>query len=331
MIPPVPEVPRARPAHLGRVLVTGASGFIGGSLLGHAVDRGWTVRAASFRNAVPPGPWELVRVGALSSDTDWRSALEGCDAVVHLGGHVHASTALDKSAHFRVNVQGTRRLAQLAAGAAVRRFLFVSTVKVLGDVSPHERPLNDRDAPAPGDVYAYSKLMAEEILVETAQRTGMEAVILRPPLVYGPGVKAHFLTMMTRIAQGWPLPLGALHSRRSFCFLGNLHDAMLTILEHPEAVGRRFLVGDGNTLPLAGFASRLGQALGRPARLVSIPAGLLKMAGRLVGKSEQVCRLTESLEVDISGIQQTLDWRPPWSIDAGIAKTTRWYWSCHGR
>lgn len=327
MSEPVPASPRL--SH--RVLVTGASGFVGRALVAEAAARGWRVRAASRSGTVHEGAWEPVRISGLGPGTDWHLALAGCDAVVHLAARVHVVGDSDGSACACINLEGTKRLAEQAARAGVHRFVFISTVKVLGDCSPHGRALSDIDSAAPEDAYARSKFAAEQALLNIAEQTGMEVVVLRPPLVYGPGVKANFLAMMTRIAHGWPLPLGALQSRRSFCYLGNLNDAILTVLEHPEAPGKRFLVGDGETLLLPEFAVRLGKALGRPARLLPVPASLLRVVGTMLGRGDQVGRLTKSLEVDISGIQHLLGWRPPWTIDVGLAETARWYRQTHAQ
>jgi nucleoside-diphosphate-sugar epimerase len=215
-------------------------------------------------------------------------------------------------------------LAEQAVAAGVRRFVFLSTVKVLGEESP-ARPFCDSDRPAPCDAYAISKYEAEQGLFELAARTGLDVVVLRPPLVYGPGVKANFLALMNWLAKGRPLPLGALKNRRSFCYLGNLCDAILAALEHPAAVNRAFLVGDAETLALKDFVGRLALALGHPAHLWPVPAAWLEAGGALLGKGDSVRRLTRSLEIEVSGIRAALGWQPPCAIEAGLIQTAQAY------
>lgn len=274
-----------------------------------------------------PGAYGSFGVGELHKGTDWSRSLAGCGAVVHLAGRVHvmADSGKAASALYRtVNVEATERLARMAAAAGVRRFVFISTVKVLGECSG-DRALNDADAPATEDAYAISTFQAEQMLFEVASETGLEVVVLRPTLVYGPAVKANFLAMMEYLARGWPLPLGALTNKRTFCYLGNLNDAILTSLEHPHAPGRRFLVGDAETLILPAFIRLMGRTLGRSASLVPVPVSLLALAGSLLGKQAQLRRLLDSLEINISGIQNTLGWHPPWSIETGLEETARWF------
>jgi len=201
----------------------------------------------------------------------------------------------------------------------VKRFVFVSTVKVNGE--GRDDPYRETDPPAPEDAYAISKWEAEQGLRRVAQETGMEVVILRPPLVYGPAVKANFLQLMRTVERGWPLPLGAIRNRRSLLYLGNLVDAIRVCVEHPAAAGQTFLLDDGEPISTTGLVRALARAMGRPARLLAVPVGVLELAGALLGKRAAVMRLVGSLYVDSSAIRTRLDWTPPYSMEEGLAAT----------
>ncbi len=314
-----------------RLLITGANGFVGQALVGGAAGRGWQVLAATRTGQPVAGAAINLAVGDLSKPVDWSAALSGCEAVVHLAARVHVLNGLganDDAAFQQVNGAATVQLARSAAVAGVRRLVFISSVKVLGE--GRERPYTDDDAPNPEDAYARSKYEAEQRLFEIAAETGLEVVVLRPPLVYGPGVKANFLSLMEKVARGWPLPLGALKTRRSFCYVENLIDAILVVLDHPLAAGKRYLVADAETLVLPELVRQLGLALDRPARLIPVPAGVLLAVAGLLGKRTSARRLTDSLEVDISGIRTALGWRPPVSVMAGMRATADEYRRCHG-
>jgi nucleoside-diphosphate-sugar epimerase len=311
------------------LLISGANGFVGQALIRAATRRGWSVRAATRTGQPVLEEASSLAVGDLSDRTDWSAALSGCDAVVHLAARVHMlGAAHDEAAFHRVNVAATVHLARSAAAAGVRRLVFISTVKVLGE--GQVQPYTDGDVPAPEDAYARSKYEAEQRLFEIAAETGLEVVVLRPPLVYGPGVKANFLNLIETVARGWPLPLGALKTRRSFCYVENLVDAIVIALDHPSAAGQRFLVADEETWPLPDMIKQLGLALGRPARLIPVPVRILRLLGALAGRRDWVHRLTDTLEVDASGISATLGWRPPCSVKEGIKATADDYRSRHG-
>lgn len=304
-----------------RVLVTGANGFIGQALVKQLMYAGWDVIQA-IRNSINRAG--VISIGNIDAETDWSSALAGCSAVVHLAGRVHMPQdhASGAGAEVRaVNVDGTLKLAQGAATAGVRRFIFLSSVKVNGE--GQEEPYRETDMPTPQDQYAISKWEAEQGLREIEARTGLEVVILRPPLVYGPGVKANFLRLMQAVSKGWPFPFGAVTNRRSFIFLGNLVDAIQLVLEHPLAAGRTYLLSDGEDVSSAELIRQLAQVMGRRPRLVSVPESLLRFMGRLTGRRTEVDRVLGSLFVDGSLIRNELGWVPPFGMHFGLEETAR--------
>jgi nucleoside-diphosphate-sugar epimerase len=310
------------------VLVTGASGFVGRALCAHLVAHGVGVRAA-VRDAAAgfdlPG-CTTASIGDIGPQTAWRQALDGVDAVAHLAARVHVmrdGSPDPPAAYQRVNVEGTVCLARAAAAAGVRRLLFLSSVKVNGESST--RPLTETDGPAPEDPYGRSKWAAEQALAGVAKETGLQHVVLRPPLIYGPGVKANFLRLMRAVARGWPLPLGALDNRRSLLYLGNLVDAIRVCLEHPDVIGRTYFVSDGEDLSTPDLVRRLAVALGVRARMSRVPPALLGLLGAICGKRAAVDRLTGSLQIDCSALRQDTGWRPPFTVDQGLAETARWF------
>ena len=260
----------------------------------------------------------------LSESADWRLALDGIDSVVHLAGRVHLAPDRDSAAYFSENCAGTIKLAEDAIAVGVRRFVYLSSAKVLGDESG-AIPLAE-DAPArPGDSYAASKLAAEQGLCGLRGR--MQITILRPPLVYGPGVKANFLALLSAVARGVPLPLASIHNRRSLIGVDNLATAIVACLESPKAAGRTYFVTDGPPLSTPDLVRAIASALGKPPRLFAFPPRLLESCGAVVGRAETVKRLTRSLELDDQAIRSELGWRPAHTFDAGIADTVRWYQS----
>jgi UDP-glucose 4-epimerase len=306
------------------VLITGVNGFVGRALCAELLRGDHSVRGALRKIEGSPervGGKPIV-VGAINATTDWKAGLAGCDVVVHLAARVHVmdDKASDSLAEFRkVNTEGTLNLARQAAQAGVKRFVFVSTIKVNGE--GRDAPYRETDLAAPEDAYAISKWEAEQGLNRISRDTGLEVVILRPPLVYGPGVKANFLRLMQIIQRGWPLPLGAIRNRRSLLYLGNFVDAIRVCIEHPDAAGQTFLLDDGEPVSTPDLIHALARAMGQPARLPAVPVGLLEFAGALLGKRAAVARLAGSLYVDSSLIRSRLGWAPPFTMEAGLAAT----------
>ncbi|MFN3715822.1 MAG: UDP-glucose 4-epimerase family protein [Thiobacillus sp.] len=301
------------------VLLTGATGFVGQAVIGRLDMLGHSVVPVVRRGAGLPNE---VTVPSMDSQTDWAAALAGCAAVIHLAARVHVmnDTSPDPLALYRAtNTDATLNLARQAAQAGVRRFVFISTIKVNGE--GRDAAYRETDAPAPEDAYAVSKWEAEQGLWRIAQETGLEVVVLRPPLVYGPGVKANFRRLLDTVARGWPLPLGAIDNRRSFLYLGNFVDAIRVCIEHPGAAGQTFLLDDGEPVSTPDLIRAVARALGRPARLLAVPVGMLEFAGALLGKRAAAQRLTGSLWLDSSLIRTRLDWTPPYTMATGLAET----------
>ncbi|MFJ2463439.1 UDP-glucose 4-epimerase family protein [Pseudomonas sp. NPDC087615] len=305
-----------------KVWITGASGFVGEALvlrllLGRKFAPVAAVRSATrLLGLCPVARFELGTNSALQ--------LAGVQIVVHAAARVHVmrETAQDALAEFRrVNVDGTLQLARSAAQVGVKRFVFISSIKVNGESTPFGRPFTAHDVPAPQDPYGISKHEAEQALRLLGSETGMEIVIIRPPLVYGPGVKANFLSLLKWLEKGVVLPLGAIRNQRSMVAIGNLVDLIETCLEHPAAAGQTFLVSDGDDLSTPRLLRRLASALGKKARLLPVPSKLLLICAAVAGKRAMAQRVCESLQVDISKNREVLGWVPPIDVDTAMRRT----------
>lgn len=307
-----------------KILVTGANGFVGRLLCAGLFRQGQPVRAAMRSTKGSIDDVDAVIVGAIDGETNWKDALEGVDVVIHLAARVHVmhDDSTDPLAEFRrVNVAGTENLAQQAVRAGVKRLVYVSSIKVNGEATCGEGKFSETDAPAPQDPYGISKMEAEQALRRVAAETGLEVVIIRPPLVYGAGVKGNFAQMLKVLARGIPLPLASVANRRSLVYVGNLVDALILCATHPAAAGQIYLVSDGEEISTPDLLRQLGAAMGHPARLLPCPPALLKMAGWLIGKSDQVERLSGSLRIDSSKIRRELGWIPPYALQQGLRIT----------
>lgn len=307
------------------VLLTGITGFVGGAVARELQRRNIPVVAAiRGSRALPVECARVHHFAQLDAVADWSGAFDGVKVVVHAAARVHVmnDTEIDPLLAFRkVNVEGTLNLARQAAAAGVKRFIFLSSIKVNGESTDDRGPFSSQERATPKDPYGVSKLEAEEGLRRLAGETGLEVVIVRPVLVYGPGVKANFHSMMSWLRKGVPLPFGAIHNKRSLVALGNLVDLLVVCLDHPKAANQTFLVSDGDDLSTTQLLTRLGRQLGRPARLLPVPAGLLKTGAAILGKRDLSQRLCGSLQVDIGHTRELLGWTPPLSVDDGLKAT----------
>src|SRR4030067_9709 len=295
-----------------KLMITGANGFVGQALCKRLAAEGrqliGTVLSANDAAKLPEGV-RTFQIESIGSDTDWSDALAGVDAVVHLAARVHVmnDTVSDPLFAFRqINVAGTERLARMAATTGIKRFVYISSVKVNGE--GREKPFTEHDIPAPEDPYGISKWEAEQVLHKVAKDTGLEIVILRPPLVYGPGVKANFFSLLKFLDRAIPLPLSSINNLRSLIYVGNLVDAIITCITHHMSVGQKYLVSDGEDVSTPELIRRVAAALGRPARLFPFPPSLMRFAGKLIGKTDAVDRLVSSLTIDSSKIRRGLGW-----------------------
>ena len=262
-------------------------------------------------------------MGDIGAVTDWSPILENVDSVVHLAAHVHVPDDKNETAFRRINTEATLRLAEAAARSGVRRFVYLSTVKVLGESSPPARALIESDPSCPADPYSRSKLEAEHALQELSGR--FELVILRPPLVYGPRVGANFLKLLRSIDRGVWFPFGRIANRRSLLYVGNLASAIAACIRHPAAAGMTFLVSDGEDVSTPELIRRIAAIMGKPVRCWPLPTGMLRAAAALAGRTSEANRLIGSLAVDSTLIRSRLAWRPPCSLDDGLRATVAWF------
>lgn len=306
-----------------KILVTGASGFVGQALC-RALSRNHQVRAAVRSATSSTICCPQIAVGPTDHATDWQLALENQKVLIHLVARVHVmkESSKDPLADFRaVNVAGSLNIARQAAAAGVRRMVFVSSIKVNGEFSLPGHSFSEADLPAPGEAYGVSKLEAEKGLRAIADQTGLELVIIRPPLVYGPGVKANFSALMHAVERGWPLPLGAVDNRRSLLGLDNLTHFLEVCATHPRAAGETFYVSDGDDLSTPELIRRMAGAAHASAHLINLPVWMLEAGAALIGRKEFVRRLCGNLQVDISKARNLLGWQPPVSVNEALRQT----------
>jgi nucleoside-diphosphate-sugar epimerase len=307
-----------------KVLITGATGFIGRALAASAGPLEW--RAAVRSHPRSGLAADQVIVGDIDGQTDWSAALNGVDCVVHLAARVHVMnpTANDRIDFERTNVQGTQQLAGAAAAAGIKRFIYLSSIKVNGE-STVDRAFCSDDVPQPGDDYARSKLQAERCVAAIEAASHMSVAIVRSPLVYGPGVRANFLRLLALAHSALPLPLASINNARSMVSAWNLCDLMCALLRCDRPQSGVFLAADGEDISTAELVRRLAKVMQRPARLFSMPVGALRAVAALTGRSAEMHRLCDSLTIDISATRTRLGWSPPLSLDEGLARTVEWY------
>jgi nucleoside-diphosphate-sugar epimerase len=305
------------------ILVTGARGFVGTALVAELGRRGMPYRAVT---RTPRDGFFCI--GDMDPRTDWTAALDGVDAIIHLASRAHVmnETVPDPRAHLRsVNVDSTMNLAAQAVKAGVKRLVFISSIKVNGEATRPGRPFTAEDKPCPQNPYAQSKHDAEQGLFALARKPGsdFEVTVIRPPLVYGPGVKANFATMMDWVNRGIPLPLGSVNNKRSFVFVGNLVDLIILSAIHPEAAGQVFLVSDDEDISTTELFKKMAQALGRPSWMMPLPTPLLNFGAAMIGQRAITSRLTDSLQVDVTKTRELLGWAPRRSVCEGLQQTAR--------
>jgi len=307
-----------------KVFVTGANGLVGRVLCTELCRQEHDVVAALRSESISQAGVERVIIGGIDSTTDWSAALLNVNAVIHLAARVHVmhDAVVDPLAEFRkVNVDGTLNLAVQAAKAGVRRFIFISSVKVNGEHTLSNKPFTEADIANPQDAYGVSKFEAEQGLMLIAQQTGMEVVIIRPPLVYGAGVKANFASMMRAVKRRMPLPLGAIHNQRSFVYVGNLVSLILRCIDAPAAINQVFLVSDGDDLSTSALLRACAVALQVKSRLLPVPKKLIEVLAAMLGKKDIARRLCGNLQVDITKARTLLGWTPPVSVADGLKAT----------
>lgn len=309
------------------ILVTGASGFVGRAVVRQLnQSRRFCVRGAG-RNSSADAVSDY-HVIELDKDASWSPVVSGVEAVIHCAARVHImqDSAIDSLAEFRrINVDGTLALARQAAAAGVKRFIFISSIKVNGESTHSGEAFLEGDQALPEDPYGVSKWEAEQGLRTLAEATGMAVVIIRPPLVYGPGVKGNFLNLLKLAKSGLPLPLGSIHNQRSMIYLGNLVDLIIKCIDHPAAINQTFLASDGRDLSTTELLQLLRRAMNLPARLLPVPQSLLLLFGRLTGRAPLIDRLCGSLQVDIHKARTLLDWTPPYTVEDGIQETVSYF------
>ena len=309
-----------------KFLITGANGFVGTALCAELLRRGHTIKAAVRSTHSCIRELDQLAVGAINEHTDWSVALQKVDIVMHLAARVHVmkDTAADPLAEFRkVNLLGTENLARQAASAGVKRLVYVSSIKVNGEQTT--RSYTEQDTPNPQDPYGISKWEAEQCLLRIASASGLEVVIVRPPLVYGPGVKGNFIRLINALHKGMPLPLAGAKNARSLIYVANLVDALIACATTPGAAGQTYLVSDGKAVSTAELVEKIAQALEQSSHSFFIPPVLLRTAAALCGVSGQFNRLFGSLQITDAKLRKELGWAPPYTLEQGLSSTIAWY------
>jgi len=310
------------------ILVTGGTGLVGNALIcGLSSKQGIHVKALVRTHAKAlPSKVDQVLFQGLDGDVDYSHSLENTTVIIHAAARVHVmdDQVKDSLAEFRkVNVEGTLNLAKQAAQAGVKRFVYISSVKVNGESTSAEQPFTPDDRVATDDPYGLSKWEAEQGLFKLAKETNMEVVVVRPPLIYGEGVKANFAKMMQVVAKGILLPLGEIHNQRSFMALDNLVDFIITCITHPKAANEVFLISDGEDVSTTELLQKVAKAMGKKARLIPVPVGLMSFVAKLLGKEDVANRLFDSLQVDSSKARELLGWQPVITMDEQLKKIVK--------
>ncbi len=306
-----------------KIILTGANGFVGARLLSEFEHYRSRFHAIGLCRRLPQASESKLCVVGDLQQADLSALLPGADVLIHPAAraHIMKDEVADPLAEYRrVNAEGTLNVARQAAAAGVKRFVFISSIKVNGEATVNGKAFGADEKPAPEDAYGLSKLEAEQGLIQLGAETGMDVVIIRPPLVYGPGVKGNFATMIKLVEKELPLPLGAIHNKRSLVGIDNLVDLIIRCIDHPAAANQVFLAGDGEDLSTTELLRGVGQAMGKPARLIPVPAGLLQLGATLLGRKAMAQRLLGSLQVDINKTCELLDWKPPYTVEEGLRR-----------
>ena len=305
-----------------RILVTGSTGFIGSALARLLLQQGYSVRCALRQQAALPAGAEAIVVGDIAAHPDWREALQGVKAVVHLAGQVHLPPAARAETYWAINASATATLAEAAAAAGVERLILLSSIAVNGDIS-WQRPIREEDAPAPNNPYATSKLEAERRLVEIAEKHAMAWCIVRPPLVYGANATGNFRQLVRLIERGWPLPLGLATAKRSFIALDNLNSVLLRVLDAPQSRNALFLASDGEDASVADLVRRIATHIGTQVGLIPAPPSLVRAGATLLGRSADASKLFDPLQIDSTRLRERLAWKPVVTLDEGLRRAVQ--------
>ncbi|MGI2168923.1 UDP-glucose 4-epimerase family protein [Shewanella sp. MF05960] len=310
---------------MNKVLITGATGFVGSALMAELKKSSNVKVISAVRRVSTSVDGGTILVGDIDGSTDYSTAIDGVDVVIHCAAraHIMGDESTEPLAEYRkVNLEGALNLAKQAIKAGVKRFVFISSVKVNGESTSSDKSFTADDVHKPQDAYGISKSEAETQLLTLAQQTDMEIVIIRPPLVYGPGVKANFASLLNLASKGLPLPFGCITAnKRSLVSVKNLVDLIVTCVDHPKALNQVFLVSDDDDVSTASMVKHMSQALGKSSRLLPVPLWCYRVAGKLTGKTDVVDRLLGSLQVDITHTKNTLGWAPPQTLEQGFKET----------